>query len=166
MCVCDVWVHMYMFMHIKRVTSGVKVSSLVAFSLNFWDKVSNWTWVSVIWLYWLSSELQGSSCLRLPSAGISPGLFAQHFNMGAGDLSSDSHACMASYFTKWDIFPLQTPISFYISVLWAHCCKFRWLPCFLVLFMCPQASHEPWELATHKHTWMGFPELSLSMTYV
>lgn len=43
-------------------------SILHAFVL-FWDTISHWTWSSSIWVDWLVSKSQGSSCPHLPRLG-------------------------------------------------------------------------------------------------
>lgn len=36
----------------------------------FWDRDSQWRWSPLVFMYWLTSKLQGSSCLHTPSTEI------------------------------------------------------------------------------------------------
>lgn len=75
-----------------------------------WDKVSYWTWSSLIGLSWIVSKLLGSSCLCLlptPMWGLQtwaamPGFF--YIYRDPGDSNIGLHSRMVSTATCWAIF--------------------------------------------------------------
>lgn len=54
------------FIHLFMYAPWHQVSFSVTLYLIFWDWSSYWTWNSLIWLDWLSSNLQEFMCLCLP----------------------------------------------------------------------------------------------------
>lgn len=54
-------------LHIGRLRS---IANVFAFYLISWERVSHWVLISFVQLVWLSSGLQGASCLHFLSAGF------------------------------------------------------------------------------------------------
>lgn len=70
--VCShVWSRIYIFIF-KHVETRVQylVSSSTDLYIIVWDRVSHWTWISMIYLDWLISKPQGPCCLILPRIQI------------------------------------------------------------------------------------------------
>lgn len=62
----------------------------------FWDRISYWTWSSLIWIEWLISKLQVYACVEIPSPGIRDGWHWAQLVWGMRDLISSPCAFTAS----------------------------------------------------------------------
>lgn len=108
--------HMYVRL-IWRPDSAVRCLPQLLLHSIFEDRISLWPWCPLIWLDWLVSMPQGSSCVLPLALGFSVNAGMPSFLHGCWDSALSSSCLLSKHLTHWTIF--QAPENNGCTVCWS-----------------------------------------------